>query len=129
MASVSDLPERIAVKIEVSATGCWLWLGRCSRYGFVRVGDRVRLAHRVVYELLVGPVAPDHDLHHRDTCEKRCVNPEHVTPLSRSEHRAEHRPTHCQRGHELAGDNVYTPPGDGRRRCRTCRNERKRNGR
>lgn len=31
--------------------------------------------------------------------------------------------THCRRGHELAGDNLYTAP-DGERVCKTCRQAR-----
>lgn len=31
--------------------------------------------------------------------------------------------THCSRGHEMTGDNVYITPSDKRRRCRACRNE------
>lgn len=28
--------------------------------------------------------------------------------------------THCKRGHELAGSNLYVPPGASRRVCRAC---------
>jgi len=29
--------------------------------------------------------------------------------------------THCIRGHELGGENLYVVPGSGKRQCRTCR--------
>lgn len=32
--------------------------------------------------------------------------------------------THCNYGHPLSGDNLYVTPGDGRRQCRICRNDR-----
>lgn len=37
------------------------------------------------------------------------------------------RATHCMRGHELTGENVYVNPGDGERTCVTCRRLRARN--
>lgn len=75
--------------------GCWHWQGSLHNgYGKFGNSDRAGsyLAHRVVYEHLVGPVPAGHDLHH--TCEnKRCVNPAHLVPLTRSEHLARHRQT------------------------------------
>jgi len=60
-------------------TGCFLWTGTTTGggYGRVRRGKRTHYAHRVAYELLVGPI-PDgmHVLHHCDT--PPCVNPEHL---------------------------------------------------
>ena len=59
-------------------TGCSLWTGATTRgYGSVRRHGRALYAHRVAYELFVGPI-PDgmHVLHHCDT--PPCVNPEHL---------------------------------------------------
>lgn len=31
--------------------------------------------------------------------------------------------THCKRGHEFTPENTYWQPGDGRRRCVTCKSD------
>lgn len=59
-----------------------------------------------------------------------CVNPAHLEPVTPGENvlRGEGpsgtnaRKTHCSRGHELAGANVYHPPKRPRKReCLICR--------
>jgi hypothetical protein len=56
-------------------TGCWLWLGAEHPQGYGRWNREY--AHRVVYELLVGPIPPGADLCHKcDT--PQCVNPAHL---------------------------------------------------
>lgn len=73
-------------------TGCWLWQRRTQAGGYGETtfeGRRNRLAHRVVYERLRGPVPEDHHLHH--VCGTRvCVNPDHLVPLTPAEHAATH---------------------------------------
>lgn len=61
--------------------GCWLWTGSLvtSGYGGARVpGHKNRvLAHRMAYELFVGPIPPGLFVcHHCDV--RRCVRPEHL---------------------------------------------------
>lgn len=69
--------------------GCWLWTGaRAGRatlqYGNTRWSRRVRYAHRVAYELLVGPVPDGLELDH--LCRvPLCVNPAHLEAVTRSE--------------------------------------------
>lgn len=74
---------------------CWVWLGHVcvsarSGYGLIKrggVGSKnasPAQAHRVAYELYVGPVPdglePDH------LCgNKACVNPAHLEPVTHSE--------------------------------------------
>jgi len=74
---------------------CWLWTGGTSA-GYGRFtpehGVRVR-AHRLAYELTVGPIPDelqiDHLCHNRDaTCpggpscrHRRCTNPAHLEPV------------------------------------------------
>jgi ribosomal protein L40E len=68
-------------------TGCWNWNGHVSAegYGGVVVRGRRLAAHRAVYEELRGPVPARHELHHR--CHnRRCVNPDHVEPLTHTDH-------------------------------------------
>jgi hypothetical protein len=64
---------------------CWRWLGAKTKdgYGVIRIGQTVRRAHRVIWELQNGPVPPGLDLDH--LCgEKACVNPDHLEPVTRS---------------------------------------------
>ena len=59
---------------------CWLWTrGRNGvGYGMYDAPNKV-LAHRYSYEATVGPIPPGHELDHRPTCPKHCVNPDHLT--------------------------------------------------
>lgn len=118
---------RVSVDAE---NGCWLWLGSIDGNGYA-VGSRTRgqgtrriTVHRFVYEQLVGAIPDEHVLHH--VCEtKHCVNPTHVTPLTRAEHLEEHpratKPpkTHCIRGHVFDEANTHVAP-NGHRFCRAC---------
>src|SRR5262245_59768516 len=67
-------------------TGCWNWTGRLMRgYGQCKVrGQEWVLAQRVFYTHHVGPIPEGLDIHHR--CgNRRCVNPEHLEPITRGE--------------------------------------------
>lgn len=60
-------------------SGCWLWHSACDKdgYGLLRHNGKNRRAHRVSYEIHVGPIA-----HGKFVCHKcdlpSCVNPEHL---------------------------------------------------
>lgn len=109
--------------------GCWLWTGNLQSggYGHAMVGNgRGALAHRHVYELLVGPIPEGLHLDH--LCRVRnCVRPDHLEPVTPAVNtlRGEGysavnaRKTHCPNGHEY--DWVRS---DGRRWCRICLRER-----
>ena len=66
---------------------CWLWRGRRNRsgYGEMRHGTkRHALAHRVVYEVVVGPIPDGLTIDHM--CHVRlCVNPSHLRTLTKEE--------------------------------------------
>jgi hypothetical protein len=70
---------------------CWIWCGAVDKLGYGRTmtcrnGKNVpALAHRVYYEQRFGGIPPNMDLHHR--CETpACCNPDHLEPLTRTEH-------------------------------------------
>jgi HNH endonuclease len=89
-------PQPLAERFEryVERTdSCWLWTGHRDRKGYGRFllhkGSSDR-AHRVAYELAVGPIPEGHELHH--TCgEPGCVNPGHLETITPSEHARLHR--------------------------------------
>lgn len=134
--------ERFWAKVDRGGSGCWLWRAHTTRptngYGVVRRNGRMQLAHRVAYELLVGPIPEGLDLDHR--CRTRlCVNPAHLEPVTpyvnfsrgHSPAAMNARKTHCVRGHLLSGDNLAIVNNGRSRRCLQCKrdNDRARKGR
>lgn len=58
---------------------CWLWVASCraNGYGQINIEGKNRSAHRVAYELAVGPVPNGLLIDH--ACRVRaCVRPEHL---------------------------------------------------
>jgi HNH endonuclease len=108
---------------------CWLWTGALvdgygAIYGALEGGTKK--AHRVTYELSVGPIPPGLQLDH--LCRVRhCVRPSHLEPVTQREniYRGQAPPsinaskTHCDHGHLLAGDNLRIYRGC--RYCKACR--------
>lgn len=66
--------------------GCWEWQNALNGgYGAVRMNGRTRLAHRVMYESVFGPLQRNRHLHHK--CENPlCINPAHLDVLSQADH-------------------------------------------
>ena len=120
---------RFWAKVEKTDT-CWIWIASIDANGYGQFsldGMNVR-AHRVAYELEVGPI-PD-GLHLDHLCRVRnCVRPAHLEPVTQQENIARgfgasainSRKNKCNNGHPLRGDNLVVRRGW--RECRTCRNE------
>lgn len=125
------LPRRIAEKIDTDSSGCWIWTAaRSTGYGRVSYNGRTVVAHRVVYEILVGPIPDGLQLDH--LCRNRaCVRPDHLEPVTQRENllRGQTIParhaarTHCNWGHRFDSTNTGRTV-DGYRRCRRCHAER-----
>lgn len=75
-----DARERVLGCISYGAKDdCWLWTGSVNNmgYGIASYGGHGRAAHRLIYELLIGPVPADLDCCH--ICDNpRCVRPDHM---------------------------------------------------
>jgi len=72
-------PERIFGRVEVSESGCWLYTGGISSggYGVVSIHNKSTQAHRVAYELRIGPIPKGLCVLHK--CDiRRCINPDHL---------------------------------------------------
>lgn len=120
---------RRIVKDEVS--NCWLFHHALNSRGYptVAVGRSSRLAHRVVFEALRGPIPAGLTLDHR--CRHRiCVNPAHLDPMTVQENiqrGVEYRrlpdPKTCAKGHVLYEDNLVWTLWEqyGIRQCLRCR--------
>lgn len=109
---------------------CWIWTGarhRHSGYGYFGVakGD-IRVAHRVVYEILVGPIPDGLDLDH--LCRvTSCCNPSHLEPVTGAENvrRAYAAKGECRRGHPFSDATHHEYKGW--RVCKACVQENNRN--
>ena len=125
--------ERLWTKFARDPNGCWQWTATIHAGGYARfyMDGKFHHAHRVAYELLVGPVPEGLVLDH--LCRNRsCVNPSHLEPVTFQEKvlRGEGptamnaRKDECVRGHDLTDpDNLYECNRN-ERRCRACTRER-----
>lgn len=89
MSLFEQLPYRFQRRIISSLTSsfnntaCWLWTGEINRNGYGRVWwkQKRRVAHRAVWEAVLGDIPPGLILDHRCRC-RACVNPEHTEPVT-----------------------------------------------
>ena len=110
---------------------CWEWTGCRSAkgYGLIYKSGATKRVHRVVYELLVGPIPDGLQLDH--LCRNRgCANPSHLDPVDTRENTLRGVgltsqnavKTHCAQGHPFTGENLYLRTGSRRgRECRECK--------
>jgi len=129
------LAERLWEKIDLRGSDeCWLWLAaKSDGYGKISTAAprRTLRAHRVAYELLVGPVPDGLQLDH--LCRNRaCCNPAHMEPVTRRENLVRGEgfaakcaaATHCPHGHPYDEENTYRCRKG--RHCRACKRRRDR---
>jgi len=66
-----------------------VWNGTTGR-GYGRLcggtGGKSKMAHRVAWELVNGPIAEGLELDHDPGCPRNCVTVEHLTPRTKSDH-------------------------------------------
>ena len=128
---MTALPVRIQRLIDVG--DCWTWTGYVTNLGYGRVwaNGKASPAHRVVYELLVGPIPADLTIDH--LCKNtRCVNPDHLEAVTMRENvirgtgpsAVNAAKTHCMYGHPFDEANTYLRRDGRGRQCRACRSRR-----
>lgn len=125
-----NVPERVQRWTVDPATGCWLWdRPKTHGYGQVWWDGTNRRAHRVIYELLVGPIPVGLQIDH--LCRTpACVNPAHLEPVTARENTLRSlsptavnaRKSHCQNGHPFDEANTLVRR-EGFRVCRICHGE------
>jgi hypothetical protein len=132
--------SRVSI-IGTPSAACWIWTGykrdyTREQYGFFKLKGKVRPAHRVAYEDIIGPIPSGLVLDH--LCRNpSCVNPFHLEPVTRQvntqrgrsaaviaewhkRHKRRRKKTHCKRGHPFTSENTYVPVHWSGRRCRAC---------
>lgn len=140
-------PEQLLLEHStVLPNGCRIYHGRPDpRYCSVMIEGRRTGAHRLAYEIWVGPIPPGFHVHH--SCgNKVCIEPTHLEAVSPRDHvlekhaetiapaisaaiaesaRLRREQTHCVRGHEFTPENTWIRK-EGFRQCRACLRERQR---
>lgn len=114
------LKQRLLQKTLVDEHGCWIWTSTTglNGYGQIHVGNRMNYAHRVSYEVHVGPIPSGLQIDH--LCRVRnCINPMHLEPVTGTENvrRAFRDHDRCPKGHDVGPMPVTGP----RPRCRPCK--------
>ena len=125
--------EKLSDKF-IKTNTCWLWTGSTSKGGYGKISmkdDTTIMAHRAMYELLVGPIEDGLTLDH--LCRNpSCINPEHLEPVTIQENiaRAKNQVTtinknkeYCNSGHRFSIKNTYRKKDRDNRECRQCRKE------
>ena len=117
----------------VPFSGCWLWTGPSSDgYGDFRIGGKRILAHRLSYELHIGPIPDGMFVCHK--CDVRCcINPAHLFAgtsgdnaldmyaKGRDRNQYSYRDS-CPNGHKYT-ESTLQLTRRGWRQCRICKSE------
>ena len=130
-----SFPARVFSCVD-SSGDCWEWTGTLDDAGYGVIGRGARgagnmLAHRAVWELLVGPIPPGMQRDH--LCRNHaCVTPDHGEIVTPAENKRRGysmavlyaKRADCNYGHPL--DGVTRTAGGTLRYCKTCAREKSR---
>lgn len=113
---------------------CWIWTAGHdgNGYGHFQMHHKECVkAHRVAYELSVGPIPEGLVIDH--LCRVHgCVNPDHLEPVTNGENIRRGlnvvQNTHCKHGHLYVEGSFYLVMSEGKlkRRCNACGARRQR---
>lgn len=109
--------ERFWSKVD-KAGECWTWIAAKNPkgYGLFWHQKSARLAHRVAYELLSGPIPEGAELDH--TCWNRaCVRPEHIRLVRHSQNTQNRAGAHRRSKSGIRG---VSPHPSGRWQAQAC---------
>jgi hypothetical protein len=135
----TPLIERFEAKVVKKSDGCWLWTGGKTKQGYGYIYDHAEgrnvQAHRVSWELANGTKIPKGLVIDHLCRTPRCVNPDHLEPVTYSVNairgvgadvarRRAMAVTHCPQGHPYSPENTYYYNEGRTRVCRTCAIER-----
>lgn len=124
--------DREVLALHVAVVGdCWEWTGARQKTGYGKTsrGGRMLLAHRLAYEVTLGPIADGLTVDH--LCRNRsCIRPDHMdlVPMGVNTMRGTSvsainvAKTHCVRGHPFDATNTRLDSYQ-HRHCRTCERE------
>lgn len=112
-----ELKRRFEAKFRANDYGCWVWQAHADKkdgYGQFKVNGVVQRAHRASWMIYRGPIEPGLDIDHK--CDKveggperpnrRCVNPEHLEPVTHAENLSRMR----ESGAAARGEDFITVP-------------------
>lgn len=128
-----SLEERFYNRIKVTDSGCHEFIGFKNRHGYgqIGVGSKLKLTHRLAWELAFGLIPDGLWVLHK--CDNPpCCNVDHLWLGTQAENvadmiakgrqgiNAQSIKTHCPKGHPYDEVNTYVKP-NGSRNCRACR--------
>jgi len=110
--------ERIWKKIDIR-DGCWNYQGAISSngYGAFWFSGQNRKPHRILWEIIIGPIPLGLELDHLCT-NQICCRLDHLEPVTNKENNFRRRQKKCKRGHE------YSIMANGKQRCYACKREK-----
>ena len=121
-----QLEERFWEKVDQTggADGCWPWRASKNKSGsgIFNSNGKPTQARRVAYELEFGQIPEGLQIRAGQTCEFTCVNPAHLSALTKSENgrrSGQHQLNECKNGHPFTLENTHYRSG--KRNCTTCR--------
>lgn len=130
--SREKVSDRILKNTEITKD-CWIFKGaKTEDYGKVKVAGKTQIAHRVIYENLVGKIPKGMVIDH--LCRNRsCLNPKHLEPVTSKINTMRgnglaainSRKTKCINGHEFSGENLRVV--EGKRYCKKCQSDYQKN--